>query len=57
MAGTPGHGPNLTAATTVTTAKTGLTMMNLTHTSLWAGLLTLALNAGAQEATIRKNLA
>jgi len=31
--------------------------MNLTHTSLWAALLTLTLNAGAQEATIRKNLA
>jgi thiol:disulfide interchange protein DsbC len=31
--------------------------MNLTRTSLWAGLLTLALNVGAQEATIRKNLA
>jgi thiol:disulfide interchange protein DsbC len=32
-------------------------MMNLTRTSLWAGLMTLALNAVAQEATIRKNLA
>ena len=31
--------------------------MNLTPTSLCAALLTLALNAGAQEATIRKNLA
>ena len=31
--------------------------MNLTHSSLWAALLTLTLNAGAQEATIRKNLA
>ena len=31
--------------------------MNLTRTNLGAALLTLALNVGAQEATIRKNLA
>jgi thiol:disulfide interchange protein DsbC len=32
-------------------------MMNLTRTNLGAALLTLALNVGAQEATIRRNLA
>jgi thiol:disulfide interchange protein DsbC len=57
MGGTPGHGPALTAATTVTIANIGHTMMNLTRTNLGAALLTLALNVGAQEATIRRNLA